>query len=109
MLHRYGFGGPEEFRIVLGEHNRTERTSKSQRKVVQIEVIITHPEYTGLDVRSKLFWRNDVALIKLDQCVDFSPYIQPICLPADDSTDDIVNCWTTGWGRPYSESRDFFC
>jgi secreted trypsin-like serine protease len=63
-----------------------------ERDVISVHI---HPEYYAgtLD--------NDLAILKLNQPVDFSgtPHISPACLP-DKFTDFTgQRCWTTGWGK----------
>ncbi|KAL0180381.1 hypothetical protein M9458_025823, partial [Cirrhinus mrigala] len=43
---------------------------------------------------------NDIALLRLSEPVNFTNYISPICLAANDSVfHDGTTCWTTGWGE----------
>lgn len=97
MFSRFSFegGGPENFVVLLGEHDRSEPDSQSHRLIAHVEEIVIHERYVG----SADFWRNDIALIKLKQDIVFNKYICPVCLPPDSSTDDLVNCYATGWGR----------
>lgn len=64
-----------------------------------IEKIIIHEEY---DANSKN-QLNDIALVRLDREVPWSHYVQPICLPAEESLKarNIVGHRLTaaGWGR----------
>lgn len=42
---------------------------------------------------------NDIALIKLKSAVKFTDYIQPICLPTEDTLYTVgKNCTISGWG-----------
>lgn len=63
-----------------------------ERDVVSVHI---HPEYYAgtLD--------NDLAVLKLDQPVDFTknPHISPACLPDKYSDFTGARCWTTGWGK----------
>uniref|UniRef100_A0A3B3VIY1 Peptidase S1 domain-containing protein n=1 Tax=Poecilia latipinna TaxID=48699 RepID=A0A3B3VIY1_9TELE len=55
--------------------------------------IICHPEYDSLTSE------NDICLLKLSAPVDFTPYIQPICLASENSTfHDGLASWVTGFG-----------
>ncbi|XP_056392701.1 prostasin-like [Hyla sarda] len=54
---------------------------------------ITHPQYT--DVGS----RGDIALVRLSSPVNYTQYIQPVCLPDESVTFPCgMDCWVTGWG-----------
>ena len=92
---RYDLGDPEDFMVVLGEHDRTEPDWESRRRKVYVDEIIVHEKYVGIDN----YWKNDVALIKLAEKVDFNDNICPVCLPNTTDRTDIINCWATGWGK----------
>lgn len=54
---------------------------------------VVHPKYNFFT------YEYDLALVKLEQPLEFAPHISPICLPA---TDDLLigeNATVTGWGR----------
>ena len=64
----------------------------------QVETIYVHESFTS-GVASKGF---DIALLKLDEDVEFNDNIQPVCLPPKDhdwpeGTEFVV----TGWGNAY--------
>lgn len=64
-------------------------------KDVKIEYIVRHQDY---DQRAK---KNDIALIRLKEAIEFGDHIKPICLPV---TTDLQNqrperYIVTGWGR----------
>ena len=40
----------------------------------------------------------DIALLKLDQPIEFQGNIMPICLPQDDNDFEGKSAWVTGWG-----------
>lgn len=54
---------------------------------------VVHPHYNFFT------YENDLALVQLDEPLDFQPHISPICLPPD--TIELVgrNATVTGWGR----------
>uniref|UniRef100_A0A8C9VHL0 Peptidase S1 domain-containing protein n=1 Tax=Scleropages formosus TaxID=113540 RepID=A0A8C9VHL0_SCLFO len=55
--------------------------------------IIVHPRYNGNTNN------NDLALVQLSSTINFSDYIQPICLAAAGSTlYNGTETWVTGWG-----------
>ena len=55
--------------------------------------IINHPDYA--DTANN----NDVCLLQLSAPVDFTDYIQPVCLAAAASTFPAgTETWVTGWG-----------
>ena len=59
-----------------------------------------HPDYFGGS--SKVLPKNDIAMLTLDEAVDFAkyPHIRPICLP--DPREDLqegIDVIVAGWGR----------
>ena len=89
-------------KVVLGDHDRSvfENTQIS----VQVEEVFVHPGYIGI----RNYWRDDVAVLKLDRDVIFTKYIRPICLPWHSCEEDIANCYVTGWGKSASRLRNIF-
>ncbi|XP_075145131.1 serine protease 7 [Haematobia irritans] len=91
-------------RIRLGEYNINEEidciSGDCNNKVVEVgfEQVIAHPEY---DVRNNNKY-HDIALIRLDQEVQYSDFIRPICLPLPETRMDITPgelLIVAGWGR----------
>jgi len=87
---------PEDLKVRLGEwdvHREDEFYPYVERFV---QDIIIHPDFFPGNLV------NDIAIIRLENPVDFSasgPHIMPACLP--DSFDNFVGqkCWVTGWGK----------
>ncbi|XP_017043453.1 uncharacterized protein LOC108089605 isoform X1 [Drosophila ficusphila] len=84
-----------DLRVRLGEwdvNHDVEFFPYIERDVVSVHI---HPDYYAgtLD--------NDLAVLKLDQPVDFTknPHISPACLPDKYSDFTGARCWTTGWGK----------
>lgn len=64
--------------------------------------VIVHPDYQEEGSQ------GDIALLKLNQTVNFSRYIRPICLPAANASfPNGLKCTVTGWGyvAPSGEDR----
>ncbi|XP_072946557.1 phenoloxidase-activating enzyme-like isoform X1 [Epargyreus clarus] len=64
---------------------------------ISVEWAITHPEYRPLIDP----YKNDIALIKLSNNVNFTDFIRPICLPLKDYNIDFTNrtkFTVAGWG-----------
>ncbi|XP_048053049.1 polyserase-2 [Megalobrama amblycephala] len=57
-----------------------------------VSQIIIHPAY------SRKTNDNDMALLRLSSPVNFTNYIQPVCLAAEGSTFNTETMWVTGWG-----------
>ncbi|CRL02399.1 CLUMA_CG015395, isoform A [Clunio marinus] len=82
-----------QIRIRVGEYD----FSHVQEQLPYIERAVSkkivHPKYNFYT------YEYDLALVKLEQPLEFAPHISPICLPA---TDDLLigqNGTVTGWGR----------
>ena len=101
----------DDILIRFGEHD-TESTDEPHPHVDRkIKDIIIHPKYDR-NV-SKIFTEGyDLALIELDNPVDYSLNIIPICLPTDDNKLVGEMGWAKGFGLKSSasfvKSGDFF-
>ncbi|XP_053331422.1 acrosin-like [Spea bombifrons] len=81
-----------KWQIILGGF----QLSDPSRSDVQIRSIDSYVQHEHYNPRTE---RNDVALIKLNQTVRFTDFVQPACLPSD--TKDIHamdHCYISGWG-----------
>uniref|UniRef100_A0A8D3CPW2 Peptidase S1 domain-containing protein n=1 Tax=Scophthalmus maximus TaxID=52904 RepID=A0A8D3CPW2_SCOMX len=62
-----------------------------------VSQVINHPAY------NENTNNNDITLLRLSSPVDFSDYIRPVCLAADNSSfPSGTSCWVTGWGNTSS-------
>lgn len=87
-----------DYLIHLGKH----RLSSADENTLELKVAraTLHKNYKQLTLA------NDIGLLKLNRNVDFSKYIQPICL-WDESPNDMVSRQTgyvVGWG--FTETQD---
>uniref|UniRef100_A0A8B9XCI5 Peptidase S1 domain-containing protein n=1 Tax=Bos mutus grunniens TaxID=30521 RepID=A0A8B9XCI5_BOSMU len=84
--------GHEEYTVRLGD---TLLQSNSQNAVViPVQDIICYNYYNYQTMR------HDIALVLLALSVNYSAYIQPVCLPGKDfEVKAGTVCWATGWGR----------
>nr|AAA28918.1 serine proteinase [Drosophila melanogaster] len=82
-----------QIRIRVGEYD----FSHVQEQLPYIErgvaKKVVHPKY------SFLTYEYDLALVKLEQPLEFAPHVSPICLPETDSLLIGMNATVTGWGR----------
>lgn len=91
--HCFDSRSHDSFRVILGEHQFSERSGTEVER--HVEKLIIHPKYG--DTRLN----NDVALIKLNKPVDLygkHQYLRPICLAEPNTNVDGQNCVATGWG-----------
>ncbi|XP_060636572.2 serine protease 27-like [Anolis sagrei] len=84
---------PAEYKANLGEYELP-RPFPSMVSA-SVSQIIVHPYYAGSGLSA------DIALMKLEEPVQFSQTIMPICLPNSSDSDRFssgMTCSTTGWG-----------
>ncbi|KAL7643263.1 UNVERIFIED_CONTAM: hypothetical protein RMT77_006554 [Armadillidium vulgare] len=80
--------------VVLGAHNIRE-AEVTQVSITSTDLIV-HEDYSPTLVH------NDIALIHLPQAVEFTDYIQPVCLPTGESDlDEGTSVTPTGWGKTH--------
>ncbi|CAF1063533.1 unnamed protein product [Brachionus calyciflorus] len=79
----------------MGMHNRLR--SETSKIVRLIDEIIIHPNYMGRLTQ----WDFDIALMKLQEPVEFTDEISPICLPAQNENFATLGAkgYVTGWGE----------
>ena len=81
----------EHIRVTLGANNRLKNETTQQ--VVNVTAVISHTEH-------QYYKKNDIALLQLSTPVNYTNYIQPICLPS--KTEELPlysTCYTVGWGH----------
>ena len=93
------FGSIEH--IVLGDHDWSKHNDENL--IVRSSGIVEHPEYdfdAGPDKRTVISIKFDIALVKLEQDIDFMkyPHIRPVCLPKDSKDYARRDATITGWG-----------
>ena len=94
----------DDILIRLGEHETESIDEPHPHVDRKVKDIIIHPKYN----RETSFTRGyDVALIELDNPVDYSLNIIPICLPTDDNTLVGEMGWLKGFGLTSSANFDF--
>ena len=85
-----------QFVAVLAEHNLKD-FDKPRRKTMRIKQIVLHPSYAPVQ---KL---NDIALLRLEDGIEWNDFVQPICLPdAGDNSFDGISATVAGWGNTKS-------
>ncbi|KAL3889855.1 hypothetical protein ACJMK2_002182 [Sinanodonta woodiana] len=77
--------------VLMGATNRVRPESSFIRR--KVKEIISNPEHD-------YFKKNDIALLLLNESVNYTEYIQPICLPPKDNITPLyAQCYTVGWGQ----------
>ena len=85
----------DDILIRLGEHDTESIDEPHPHVDRKIKDIIIHPKY---DRKKVLTEGYDLALIELDNPVDYALNIIPICLPTDDNKLVGETGWATGFG-----------
>ncbi|CAL4119800.1 unnamed protein product, partial [Meganyctiphanes norvegica] len=97
---KYGCNFVDKTEVFLGLHRfDLSDEIKGVTRIVGVEKYIKHPNY-----ECSIFQDNDIALMKLDETLDFFndknlKWVQPVCLPADDSNTYVgYKSIVAGWG-----------
>ncbi|XP_066468941.1 transmembrane protease serine 9-like [Tiliqua scincoides] len=80
------------WRAVIGLH----QLAKPGKHVIESRIndLMIHCNY------STRTYENDIALLSLEETIEYNSYIQPICLPEASQLMPAKNqCYITGWGR----------
>ncbi len=89
------------YTVYLGRESQNMSVSHPHEVSRGIRSIIPHPEFNPSQ------FVNDIALLRLDEPVNFTNYIIPICLAANDSAfHKGTTCWATGCGETGYEGND---
>ncbi|XP_043299002.1 serine protease 44-like [Cervus canadensis] len=84
--------GYEEYTVRLGD--TLLQSNSPNAVVIPVEDVICYSYYNSHTMR------HDIALALLALSVNYSAYIQPVCLPGEDfEVKAGTLCWATGWGR----------
>jgi secreted trypsin-like serine protease len=87
---------------MLGKHD-LDNFNESGSRNVSVSKIILHPEW---NVTQDNF-NADIAIVILNEKIEFTRFIRPICLPEQDNNEaDVVGLgWIAGWGRRHQGER----
>ena len=78
----------------VGEHDTTR--NEGSEKEYRVKRIFQHPSY-----QRPTAINNDIAVFELEKPIQFSKYVQPVCLP-DKSVDVGTECYITGMFDGYT-------
>ena len=85
----------DDILIRMGEHDTKSIDEPHPHVDRKVKNIIIHPKYNS---ETAYYTGYDLALIELDNPVDYSLNIIPICLPTDDNKLVGKMGWATGFG-----------
>ena len=94
----------DDILIRLGEHDTKSIDEPHPHVDRKVKDIIIHPKYKSETIFTKGY---DLALIELDNPVDYSLNIIPICLPTDDNKLVGETGWSKGFGLTSPADFDF--
>lgn len=90
-----GLSSPENWRVILGEHNQANPDGTEQ--ILTIDRIIKHPDFILSETGDiEILW--DIALLKLTRPATLSDYVNTICLAPNYVLPAGTSCVTVGWG-----------
>ena len=78
--------------VRVGEHNR-DSDEEAEHKDIQVIQTISHERYTGSPE-----YDYDIAVLKLEEPIDFQRHVVPVCLPPDNYDFTGKKSTMTGWG-----------
>ncbi|CAG7732779.1 unnamed protein product [Allacma fusca] len=80
-------------KAVVGEHHHLKKEEPVDAIDINFAKIIRHGQYDQFNLS------HDIALLKLETALEWTPFVQPLCLP--DSTEETKISYGTiaGWGR----------
>uniref|UniRef100_A0A8C8WI51 Peptidase S1 domain-containing protein n=1 Tax=Panthera leo TaxID=9689 RepID=A0A8C8WI51_PANLE len=85
--------GHEDYTVRLGDKSLYPNSKTTL--VVPVEDIVCHRFFDDTTLR------HDIALALLAFAVNYSSYMQPVCLPEKSfQAETGTECWVTGWGQP---------
>uniref|UniRef100_A0A915JQI5 Peptidase S1 domain-containing protein n=1 Tax=Romanomermis culicivorax TaxID=13658 RepID=A0A915JQI5_ROMCU len=84
---------PKNFSAHFGKHNST-AWEEFEIKIPILNIVI-HPKFVQ-DIAD-----HDIALVKLQQSIQFSSTVRPMTL-SNFSSHDVQNCSMAGWGRNFT-------
>nr|XP_020637753.1 proproteinase E-like [Pogona vitticeps] len=88
-----------EYRVGLGEYDRSREDGFEQFIPINADDIFVHPRWFSICAACG----NDIALLKLSRSAKMNDRVQPACLPpAGEILPNEYPCYITGWGRLYT-------
>lgn len=94
---------PNSIKVTLGQHNLSEKSKNSYE--MNIKEITVHPEYKCTKPR------NDIALLELNDPLEWSEFVSPVCLPIEFGKSgyqkfENVLATVAGWGWTSENSKN---
>lgn len=83
----------KEYTVKIGDIHLKHASTRAFE--VPVRDIVIHQDYSTSGTVE-----NDIALAMLEVPVNYSPYVQPVCIPESDfMVQTGTECWVTGWGK----------
>ena len=96
---------PSSYKVRVGAHNlNAGAAAEPNAKTYTLARLVVHPQYIASPVA-----QNDFCLLKVSEPLRFSAEVEPVCLPAEDGSDEApgTKCWVTGWGSTAANRGNF--
>ncbi len=90
------------FSIFVYLGRRTQQGDHGHEISRSVNTLLIHPSYNSNT------YNDDIALLRLSSSVNFTNYIRPVCLAAENSDfPSGTSSWITGWGQTASGGNTY--
>lgn len=93
---------PELIDIRLGDYDLEEDYEPDPFEEYQVTDIRIHPRYDNQTLA------NDMAILNLENYVENTVHISPVCIPREREVFESKSCVATGWGSSQPRLQEFF-
>ncbi|XP_053515462.1 suppressor of tumorigenicity 14 protein isoform X2 [Artibeus jamaicensis] len=91
----FKYSDPSLWTAFLGLHDQSQRSAEGVQER-GLKRIISHPSFNDFT------YDYDIAVLELEQPVEYSNTVRPICLPSSTHVFPVGKAiWVTGWGHTY--------
>lgn len=90
---RNAYESKDKLKVIVGDYMLND-THEVEHQELEIDKVIGHFHY-----KPHKSHVNDIAILKVVEKVNYSPTIQPVCLPTGNFSTAGKSGWVSGWGR----------
>lgn len=83
---------PEDIMVLVGRHNLRSIAERGS-EIRGVEMIFLHPDWKNYTEK----YDGDLAILLLDEALEFSKFIQPVCLTSDPEVQNQFEGTVVGW------------
>ncbi|XP_063700942.1 inactive serine protease scarface-like [Culicoides brevitarsis] len=84
---------PSDIVTKVGEWQLGENSEPRKFQILHVRSVQPHPQYNPNTLE------YDMAIIHLSEQINFDQHVAPICMDEQESSKNLDNCVTTGWGK----------